>query len=92
MWSELKDEEIWNKVLLTIHQGDYIRFKNGKVRWFVRLKGKDKRGNYLYLLRNIVHTVNKTVRWNVPWTEITSKIVYEGTDEYRNLRIVESCQ
>lgn len=88
----MKDEDIWNKILLVVQVGDQVRFKRGRTVWKVILTGHGKNGHFILIKRSITHHVNHTTRWNVPWYEYVQEIVQQGTQEYRNLRIVRPSQ
>jgi len=84
----MKDEDIWNKILLVVQEGDRVRFKHGRTVWDVILTGNGKNGHWILVKRNIKHRDKRTI----PWCEYIQEIVQQGTQEYRNLRIVGPSQ
>lgn len=77
----MKDEELWNKMLLTPQWGDIVKFKYGKVHWLVfaaeRINGK--------LCLKLLRHLNKK-----PY--VYYKEIVEGTWEYKNMRIIETIE
>ena len=80
----MKDEELWNKILLVVEIGDIVRFKYGHTNWTVmtinRLSSPKK-----YWIR-----LSRRKRRRLGWGyETIYKEVWQGTEEYRNIRIVK---
>lgn len=80
----MKDEELWNKILLVVQAEDIVRFKYGKVDWTVLYIGQLSNGKqYLKLRRQRYLTAHSMYREGV------YKTVFQGTPEYRKIRIVK---
>lgn len=79
----MKDEELWNKILLVVQVGDVIRFKYGRVDWHVRGITLFKDGRqWIKLYRHR--------RGRMGWmVQTIYKEILQGTEEYRNVRIVK---
>ena len=82
----MKDEELWNKMLLVVEVGDKVRFKYGKVTWEVLTIGTVAGKQWIRVRRFCVHISDLTHRM---WSETFVKEVWQGTEEYRNIRIVK---
>ena len=81
----MKDEELWSRILLVVEIGDIVRFKHGRTEW--RVDALDT-VTYKKLPRQVIKLVRER-RERLGWT-ITHlyKEVWQGTEEYRNMRIV----
>lgn len=77
-----KDEELWNKILLVVEVGDLVRFKYGKSIWKVLATRMINGKHWIKVMR--------ARRGRFGWATYTYyKEVWQGTCEYKNMRIVK---
>ena len=81
----MKDEELWSRILLVVEIGDIVRFKYGRTEWRVDALCTV---TYKKLPRQVIKLVRER-RGQRGWM-VTHlyKEVWQGTKEYRNMRIV----
>ena len=78
----MKEEEVWNRILLCLEVGDIVRFKHGKVDWKVLAISNFDNKQYIKLRR-----LRKSRRgWH---TDYLYKWVVQGSPGYYKLRIVK---
>jgi len=81
-----KEKDLWNKILLCVEVGDKVRFKYGKAIWSVYALPSVTRGGFqlqVIKLKRFVRSKMSIVGYRIDYKE-----VWQGTKEYRNLRIV----
>jgi len=78
----MKEEEIWNRILLCLEVGDIVRFKNGKVNWEV-FAISNFNGKQQIKLRRLRNSKFGWRRYYI------YKWITQGSSAYYKLRIVK---
>ena len=84
-----KEKDLWNKILLCVEVGDKVRFKHGRVTWEIYFIKQLPTGMQCLKLRRMARYKNyPSISWNPYFDTMVFKDVFQGTEEYRNMRIV----